>query len=571
MANLPRPETKEGKRGFTFPYMVYQPEIYSNLAWTNQGIWRDIVNQQPIAVLCRETIIEKISTIDWRIEPKDSTKRQELRTEIEYYERLFEQNNGLDWISFLEWVLGDALDLPFGAGVELVYKGDNPSKRLSDFVPLDGATLFPSNNRKFPVVQRVPDMDVTKPVIFPEHAINRLYYSPRREFKWRGWGMSPPEKIYLALKMLVKGDEYYWRLLIDTPEAGILDLIDMEKESAELWLESLRSLMSGQDPLKVPVLYEHNTPAKFIPFGRPPSEILYDSTTMKYAAITCAGYGLSLGDIGVRVSENGGNTLAGTIRDERNSNRKGVGFAKTKLRLFMNRMLPKSLEFMWVDPDEEQQVARGRAKLSSATAYNSLITNKIISPKEARQDYIASGLPSTTLPEDIPEEDMELFDDLGGQDQNPPERQNMLTATQPPSMGGQGEVRRAEVDDILEQSIFGFLNVTFTDETLSLPEEEYLELVSTTPVFSEKLLPTLLDLYDWQSDETLRSETIPSEAIVSGLEKTVKDVAGIMIEAKSLALDFEDDLSDNLDDLRINIGNQIVNSLVDNISNSRKG
>lgn len=574
MANLPRPDIKEGKRGFTFPYITYQPEKYSSFSWTEQGIWREVVNQQPIAVLCRETIIEKISTIDWRIEPKDPTKRQELRTEIEYYERLFEQNNGVDWISFIEWVLADALDLPFGSGVELVYRGDNPSKRLVDFTLLDGSTLFPTNNRDFPVVQRVPEMDITDPVVFPDYAINRLYYSPRREFKWRGWGMSPPEKIYLALKMLVKGDQYYWKLLIDTPEAGILDLIDMEKESAEQWLDSLRSLMTGQDPLKVPVLYEHNTPAKFIPFGRPPSEILYDSTTMKYAAITCAGYGLSLGDIGVRISESGGNTLAGSIRDERNSNRKGIGFAKKKMGFFMNRMLPNSLSFSWIDPDEEQQVARGRAKLSSATAYNSLITNRVISPKEARQDYIASGLPSTTLPEDIPEEDMELFDELGGGNEKPPERQNMLTATQPPSSGGQGEVRMSLVDTVIEDSIMAFLNTTLNETTVSLPDGEFLEVVSSVSLFNEQVIPTLLDLYDYQTEESLLiradSDDI-SKQVKKSVEAVSNNVASMLIEAKSLTLDIQEDISDNLDSVRVDIGCRIVNDLAETLRENLKG
>lgn len=551
MPNFPPTEIKEGLRGYTAPFLQFYDFPYVRRGWSEQSIWRSIVNEQPVAILCRETITETVGTIDWRIEPKDPTKRQELRTEIEYYEKLFQQNNGLDWVSQIEWILGDALDLPFGYGEELIYNGDDPNKRLADFIPLDGATLIPTYNRDFPVVQYVPDAAPVELIVFPAHAINRLYYSPRREIRWRGWGMAPPEKIYMALQMLVQGDRYYWKLLIDTPEAGILDLIDMDKESAEQWLDSLRVLMAGMDPLKVPVLYEHEQAAKFIPFGRPPSEILYNETTRKYAAITAAGYGLSLSDIGFGGSDSGGSTLAGSIREERGSKRKGIGFAKIKVRLMMNRRLPKSLEFVWIDPDEEQQVARGRALLSSATSFGALIKDRVISPKEARQMLIAAGLSSVTLPEDIPEEDKKLFDELV-QAEQAPQRQNMLTATQPPSAGGQGEVRASMVDKIVEDNVIAYLNEVLSPEALELPQEEYGELLATHTPFSSDLVDSLSGyyemLYDQREDKALLIASVGSyirEQVSLGVEAATKEVAKMLSQAKIDALDNPSELSDN--------------------------
>ena len=51
-------------------------------------------------------------------------------------------------------------------------------------------------------------------VYFPWYSINRLYSSPRTDIKRKGWGMPPPEKIFLALVSLSRGDLYYANLII---------------------------------------------------------------------------------------------------------------------------------------------------------------------------------------------------------------------------------------------------------------------------------------------------------------------------------------------------------------------
>ena len=256
-------------------------------------------------------------------------------------------------------------------------------------------------NDDYPVGQSLKE-NLTKTVYFPWYSVNRMYMSPRNKIERKGWGMPPPEKIYLAIEMLNRGDKYYAQLLLDTPEAGILDLMDMEKESAEEWVKAFKDLMYGIDAFKVPILYEHTSEAKYIPFGRPPTEILFNQVTAKYAALTCAAYGVSPSDINFPSLGNGGETLAGSIRQERQTRRTGIARAKTKYRYFFDRLLPRDkLKFTWIDLDDEVSVALGRARLATSQAYMQLIDKRVITPKEARLQLIQDGLMSISMTEDI--------------------------------------------------------------------------------------------------------------------------------------------------------------------------
>jgi len=103
---------------------------------------------------------------------------------------------------------------------------------------------------------------------------------------------------------------------------------------------NLEVLLGGIDPLKVPVLYEHEGDVKWIPFGRPPTELMFDRVTTKYAALVASGYGISLSDIGFQSATSGGETLAGSIRQERRMKRTGFSRIKRKLYYFFNELLP---------------------------------------------------------------------------------------------------------------------------------------------------------------------------------------------------------------------------------------
>lgn len=364
--------------------------------------WRRTVRQQPIAEICRDALIMNLVNLEYDInviDPDvDTTSRKK---DIQYYMDLLENAEG-DFDNFIDLVGQDLLDLPFGGAVETVRENDDPEGRIIELWHIDAGTLFPTLYPEVPVAQRPPDRVNT--IYYPSHAIGRLLMSPRPELTAKGWGMAPPEKIYLAIRMLYTKDEYSAKMMVDTPEAGILDLGDMSKESAEEWLDSFREMFTGIDPFKVPVLYEHTTTAKFIPFGRSPADLMVDKTAHTYAQMVAAGYGLRLSDIGLE-DQQGEKTMAGVIRGERQSKRSGYATVEAKFENFFNRLLkPEGLKFVWIAQDSEDNAMRSRGMAVAVTALNSAIESGIISREEGRQQLIADGHFTIGLdPDDMPE------------------------------------------------------------------------------------------------------------------------------------------------------------------------
>lgn len=422
-------------------YFLRNIPAWNPPAWQEAYYWRKFVERQPIAAICRDTIANYLNSLDWKIVSRDSTKRDEMRGQIKHYTKLFERGNAYYWdIDFstqIEWFVKDLFTLPFGTASEIGRLDDNPNGRVVWIRPLDGGTLAPTLNFDFPVVQSAVGTGLT-PIYLPKEFVSRVYLSPRTELQREGWGYAPPERIWRAIEMMTTGDNYYAQLLLDTPEAGILDLGDMDKTSATEWVKGLADLFYGVNPFKIPVLYEHEKPAQWIPFGKPPSEIMYDSVTMRYAAVLAAGYGLTLSDIGFPSTSNGGDTLAGTIRQERVGKSSGKSIAKKKFESYANRILPYALKFMWIDYDDERNVSKGRARLASAQAANIYISNRSFKPSEMRQQAIADGLISIDVPEDIDENDPEFQNvknvQFGGS------QTKELGAKTQPSQGGQGEI-----------------------------------------------------------------------------------------------------------------------------------
>lgn len=441
----PRPPTKEkGQRSKDLPAFLRVLPAWSSPAWINADRWRLVVRDQSIAMICRETLIANIMALDWKITPKDSNLQDELKKEIEYYTNLIKGDGGIDYSLHTEWVGQDFLDLPFGAGTELGREGDQVDGKVVWFEPLDGATLFPTLNKDWPVGQRLKELPLN-PVYFPEHAMDRIYMTPRTNIRHKGWGMPPPEKIYLAITMLWRGDRYYANLLLDTPEAGILDLMDMDEESARAWIKGFQDLMSGIDPFKIPVLYEHTKEAKFIPFGKPPTDLMYDRITLRVAAIICAGYGLTLSDIGFPTLGSGGETLAGTIRGERQTRKTGFARLKRKFVEYWGKMLPETLQFEYIDHDDELSVALGRARLATMTAFNQMIESRVLLPEEARMQMLSDGLITIAIPEKLPEGAFDEIDERKAQKvKEAQERPGSLGAPVSPSQGGHGEIKRSE-------------------------------------------------------------------------------------------------------------------------------
>jgi hypothetical protein len=489
--------------------------------WLGAERWRGFVQAQPVAVDCREAIINNTLALAWKISPRDSTRLDELSPLIEYYTNFLSHTGEYEFADIVEWILKDYLDLPFGSGTEVGREGDRPDGKVRWIRLLDGGTLFPTRNTQYPVGQSMPS-DVQHPVFFPAHAINRLYMSPRTEFMRTGWGMPPPEKIYLAIELISRGDQYYSKLLLDTPEAGLLDLINMSKSSAETWIDAFRSYMQGVDPFNIPVLYEHDQPAKWIPFGRPPTELMFDRVTLKYAAMVCSGYGLTLSDIGFSSSTSGGDTLAGSIRQERTSKKQGFSKAKQRTQAWFNRLIDPTqtrIKFEWVDLDDEFAIAQGRARLANATAMQQMVDGGIISPQESRLQLIADRTFTISMPEKLPPDAQKKLDILG----KSPERPGMLGAPVSPSQGGHGEVLpRSKFEDTLYQIV-------------SVPDIKLKRLANAVLPISSTLINRALD--ELSPNEMNLWSNWQHEVLWGNIEKDIPELTFTLLDSAKKKLE----------------------------------
>lgn len=400
---LPTREPDQRSTNLTSAYLTrFIPAWQRPIGW-NTNMWRAWVLNQPIAIICRETLIANLLSLDWKITPRDMRYKDELEGTIRHYTKLLERGGNnpeleLDYSSLVEWITADLLDTPFGGVAEVGRKNDAENGRVLWLKPLDSATMYPTLNSEFPAVQYYNGVDA---IPFPRHAIARTYMTPRPYMDRQGWGMAAPEKVFFALEMLSRGDKYYANLLLDVPTAGLLDLGDMERSAAQEWVESFKVFMGdSEQAFRIPVLYEHNNPIQFISFGKVPNEIMFDNITMKYAAIVASAYGMTLTDIGL--SGQSGGTLAGTIRSDAKYRNTGFARVKTKIRNFFNQFLPDTLQFQLIDADHELNVAMGRARLASSTAFQSFINMKAFSPQEIRNQAIADGLFSITIPDELP-------------------------------------------------------------------------------------------------------------------------------------------------------------------------
>ncbi len=418
--------------------------------------WRNWVLNQPVAMAYRETLIATLLNLDWKITPRNAVYKKELEATVKYYTRLLQEGGhylGTDYSGLVEWIAGDVLDLPFGGAAEVGRKGDEPGGRVAWIRPLDAGTLYPTLNQENPVVQYYQGYDA---IAFPYWSISRTYLTPQSYIYREGWGMAPPEKAYFAINLLNTGDKYYANLLLDVPTAGILDLGDMEKSSAEEWVTAFKTFVNDTaTSFRVPVLYEHNNPVSFIPFGKVPNDIMFDRITNKYAALLGAAYGASPSDIGLQSTSSSGETLAGSIRDERKTRKTGFARLKLKMKYFFDKILPESLEFNFVDYDDELNVALGRARLASAAAFNLLQTNGNFSQQEIRSQMIQEGLISINIPDKLPKDakakqEAKFWHDTLGQggtkvgdsQKDKPTEPEAVGNPKAPSAGGEGDIKK---------------------------------------------------------------------------------------------------------------------------------
>lgn len=118
---LPTRETGQRSTNLSETYFTrFSPAWQRPNAWTASA-WRAWVFNQPVAVVCREHLISSILSLDWKITPREMKYKDELDSTIKHYTQLLERggNNpelSLDYTSLMEWIVGDLLDIPFGAG-----------------------------------------------------------------------------------------------------------------------------------------------------------------------------------------------------------------------------------------------------------------------------------------------------------------------------------------------------------------------------------------------------------------------------------------------------------------------
>lgn len=538
--NIP-PTKNPGQRsmGYEDAYLAkfipswYRPPTYDGNAW------RAVVEAQPVATTCKESLIASVLSLDWKITVKYSEMREDLQATVKYYTRLFEKTGyglDMDYSSHIEWISSDLLDTPFGGAAEVGRKDDSPMGRVQWVEPLDSATLYPTLNSDFPVIQ----MYAGNQIAFPRHAIARSYLSPRTRIEFKGWGMSPPEKAYLALNMLARGDTYYANLLLDIPTTGILDLGDMEKESALEWVQAYQALLSngGNSSFKVPVLYEHQNDIKFVPFGKVPNDIMFDRISLKYASLVTAAYGVSLSDIGISTSSNGGDTMAGSIRGERKTRKTGFARLKKKLQFYFNSILPPTLEFRFIDYDDEANVALGRARLATSTAFKLLAEGGFITPDEGRQQIIADGIMTINMGEKAPG-----VPKVQSKPVAQPNIGDTIGKPVPVSMGGHGEIKKFIIvpsDIELKSVVLDML------QTMYPQMQEVREAFGEDNLFEAKasieqnVIPYFGTINSgWlQPAEEVYKDEIPV------LERLVQDL--VLSELKDIVLTDEDiDFSDN--------------------------
>jgi hypothetical protein len=382
------------------PYLWRLPTTWQMPQWAQANQWRWFVYNQPIAMLCRARLINYLLGLPWEITAKDPDEKDKVEEDARYYTAWVLRRFDL----VLDKLWQDALDLPIGGAVEIVrwpagvkpviqegeeeYKvtRDHPKGHPFRLVNLDGSTLFPTYEPDIPLAQKIPELD--KVVYFTENDIGRVGIQPRTEMRLSGYFKAPPEQVYLAMQMVGDGDHFYHDLLKEVPPVGILDLIDMSQRAAQDWVGSVRSTFEGSDAFKIPVLYEHTHPATFIPFGKSPQELLFDTASLRYARIVAGAYGLTLGNLGL---EPKGETLAGSIRDDMQASQ-GYGYVIEKTKnLLDTEVLPPYLEWSPKLQDFEKLTGKGRAFLVVAQALKAAKEIGAIKPSEVQAQLVRDG------------------------------------------------------------------------------------------------------------------------------------------------------------------------------------
>lgn len=381
------------------PYISRMPIYFTNPTFMTYDQWR-LVAREPVTRLCIRHIIREITALEWDISSKNSKKDEE---QIKYYKGIFDRaddGEGLD--ALVSRTLQDALELPIGGNIEMA--PDSLTHMLGGLYHIDGATLYPTYDMDIPFVQIDP-YNANAMVWFGRDELLRLQLQPRPDIKRRQFQEAPVESAFLAIEALSKIYLYYIRQLSDTPMAGVLDLMDFTQDEAIEWAVGFRELFESIDPLKIPLLYDHTKPAKFLPFGRSPNDLNIVEQFKRFAEIVAASFGLSIGDLRLFEHER---TLAGVEASQRVTARQGTGFYAQSIEDLFNKGILNNnqtgFEFKYKMGMTGELQAEATLSLQRAQILQTLTGNApLVKPMDAQKQLIdwkmvtvdLTGLPQT--------------------------------------------------------------------------------------------------------------------------------------------------------------------------------
>lgn len=394
---------------FESPYLLRRPYMNLqnvNLLGTSQYLsaapWRRVLYSSPTVWACVKAHGDQLAALPWSITTKDKSEQHIKKSKIDYYtEEVVGKFNNENYDVGVLRCNRDILTIPQGGNCEVVYRtSGNWAGEVDRVENIDGGTLTATGNKWWPLIQRDPN-DSRRYVVFYRDDVRRILLNPRPEYDLTGYQQSPLEMCYLAIDAIAKGDFYYLNFLTETPSAGILDLKDFTKAEAIVWSKSWKEMLSGNDALKIPILYEHEEDIKWIPFGQPPEAIMLAESLARYTKIIHANFGLYTQDTGLSEPPATGGREANLER--RSWHRFNAVVASWEN--FWNSIISNDLVFKYEEINIEETERLARAKVANANALGIYLRSGILGITEARREISETGAIETYInTEEIPQD-----------------------------------------------------------------------------------------------------------------------------------------------------------------------
>lgn len=377
-----------------------QPLYLANPTRLSVAQWKYQVATEPITKLCIRHILRELVSLEWEIVSDKPEEQGEMKMYLEKV--LADADDGDGWDVWLSRMLQDALILPIAGNAEVVA---NPEMDgiIGGLYHIDGETLYPTYDRDIPFVQINPYNGLDR-VYFGRGDVIRLITQPRTDLTRKVFQEAPVESAFLSIEALSRIYLYYLKQLGNTPMAGILDVMDMSEAEAIAWATGFREMWNDIDPMKMPLLYDHTKPARFIPLTLSPADVNMIENFKRFAEMVCAAFGLSIGDL--RIFEHD-RTLAGVEASSKVSSRAGTGFYAQLVEDLINTKILMStasgFKFKFkIDMTGETSVqadlAGKRATMLMTLTGNQPILKPIDAQKQAEAwkiiDVKTSGLPA---------------------------------------------------------------------------------------------------------------------------------------------------------------------------------